>query len=321
MSKPLHQPHDKLFKSTFQDKATAAAFFRQHLPHELIAYVDWSSLALQPGSYIDDRFRASESDLLYRVQLSDMGEGQSDGFVYLLFEHQRQEDRWLALRLLGYLVRIWDRFLRQSPQADILPIVIPIVLAQNRRKWAVAPRFRALLGLPVGKESVWTQFVPDFVFRLVELAGLRFEEIAGTPLGILTLRVLKAERTGDLMGEAVWDEALLRKLEQTHLPRILHYIFGLADLDTTTIEQKIRTLKTIAIRKTAMTVAEQYIQKGRVEGREAGRNEGRQEGVLIGRIQVLQSLLGKKETPAKVLAKQSLARLRALQASLEAQRR
>ncbi len=319
MKDALHQPHDKLFKSSFQDKAPAVAFFRQHLPQELIDGVEWSSLTLQPGSYIDNRFRASESDLLYRVRLHASAQGQSrpDGFVYLLFEHQRQEDRWLALRLLGYQVSIWDRFLRQSPQADILPIIIPVVLAQNRRKWTLVPRFRSLLGLPLGKESAWSQFVPDFTFRLIELAGLRFEEIAGTPLGILTLRLLKAERTGDLMGGAVWDEALLRKLAHAHLPRILHYIFKLADLDTATIEQKIRTLKTIAIRRTAMTVAEQYIQKGRNEGRQ----EGRHEGVLIGRIQLLQSLLGQKETPTKVLAKQSLARLRALQASLEAQRR
>lgn len=308
-----------MFKSSFQDKATAVAFFRHHLPQDVVGGVDWSSLVLQPGSYIDDRFRASESDLLYRVRLShtDGGKHQNDGFVYLLFEHQRQEDRWLALRLLGYQIKIWDHFLRQSPQADTLPVIILVVLAQNRRKWALSPRFRALLGLQVGKESAWTQFVPDFTFRLIELAGLRFEEIAGTPLGIMTLRLLKAERTGDLAGEAVWDEALLRKLAHAHLPRILRYLFGLAGLDTATVQQKIRSLKTVAIRRTAMTIAEHYIQKGQKKGR----LQGQQIGILIGRIQLLQSLLRQKETPAKVLAKQSLAHLRALLASLEAQRR
>lgn len=106
--------------------------------------------------------------------------------------------------MLGYQVKIWDHFLRQSPQADTLPVIIPVVLAQNRRKWAVSPRFRSLLGLPTSKESVWAQFVPDLTFRLIELAGLRFEEIAGTPLGIVTLRLLKAERPGDhLIREAV----------------------------------------------------------------------------------------------------------------------
>ena len=95
-----------------------------------------------------------------------------------------------------------------------------------------------MLGLQVGKESPWTQFVPDFTFRLIELAGLRFEEIAGTPLGIMTLRLLKAERTGDLAGEAVWDEALLRKLAHAPLPWILRYLFGLAGLDTATVQQR-----------------------------------------------------------------------------------
>lgn len=66
-----------------------------------------------------------------------------------------------------------------------------------------------------------------------------------------------------------------------------------------------------------MTIAEHYIQKGQKKGR----LQSQQIGILIGRIQLLQSLLGQKETPAKILAKQLLERLRALQASHEAQRR
>lgn len=66
-----------------------------------------------------------------------------------------------------------------------------------------------------------------------------------------------------------------------------------------------------------MTIAEHYIQKGQKKGR----LQSQQIGILIGRIQLLQCLLGQQDTPAKILAKQLLERLRALQASLEAQRR
>ena len=50
---PLHQPHDKLVKSTFSDPDNARAFLQAHLPRNLTRCIDWSSLSLVSGSFID----------------------------------------------------------------------------------------------------------------------------------------------------------------------------------------------------------------------------------------------------------------------------
>jgi predicted transposase YdaD len=50
---PLHQPHDKLVKSTFSDPDNARAFLQAHLPRKLARRIDWSSLSLVSGSFID----------------------------------------------------------------------------------------------------------------------------------------------------------------------------------------------------------------------------------------------------------------------------
>ena len=50
---PLHQPHDKLVKSTFSDPDNARAFLEAHLPRKLTRRVDWSTLTLVSGSFID----------------------------------------------------------------------------------------------------------------------------------------------------------------------------------------------------------------------------------------------------------------------------
>ena len=44
--KPLHHPHDKLFKSTFGDPANATGFLRGELPASLSAALDWDHLQL-----------------------------------------------------------------------------------------------------------------------------------------------------------------------------------------------------------------------------------------------------------------------------------
>jgi predicted transposase YdaD len=53
---PLHQPHDKLVKSTFSDPDNARAFLQANLPRKLARRIDWSTLSLASGSFIDPEF-------------------------------------------------------------------------------------------------------------------------------------------------------------------------------------------------------------------------------------------------------------------------
>lgn len=107
----LHQPHDKLFKGTFGDPANAAGFLRWELPHAITAAIDWERLRLEPGSYIDEEYRQTESDLLFSAPI-----GATECMLYVLFEHQTAPDPDIALRLLGYQLRIWARWRQKTPR-------------------------------------------------------------------------------------------------------------------------------------------------------------------------------------------------------------
>jgi predicted transposase YdaD len=50
--KRIHHPHDKLLKDTFSSPQNASAFFQHHLPSPLSATFDWSTLHLEPCSFI-----------------------------------------------------------------------------------------------------------------------------------------------------------------------------------------------------------------------------------------------------------------------------
>jgi predicted transposase YdaD len=65
----MSNPHDALFKRTFQDLETAAGELRSVLPAKLVERIDWGSLRLEPGSFVDGRFRERHTDLLYSVRL------------------------------------------------------------------------------------------------------------------------------------------------------------------------------------------------------------------------------------------------------------
>jgi len=274
---PIHQPHDKLVKSTFSDPDNARAFFEGHLPHNLTRRIDWTTLSLASGSFIDPEFAATSSDLLFTAQI----EGHP-AFLYILFEHQNAEDPLIGLRLLTYMVRIWNDHLRTNPSATKLPPILPLVLAQDNKPWKSSTRFADLVDSPEGVGQELKKHIPDFKFQLVELYRMPFDKILGTPMGILALRALKAEKLQALLDDPVWDETLMLQLSPAAFEMLMRYILD-RDLDKPAFRRKLQTLSNPKLSQNAMSLAEQFRQEGREEGHQEGRHEGRQEGRHEGR--------------------------------------
>jgi predicted transposase/invertase (TIGR01784 family) len=255
---PLHQPNDKLFKQVFSDPETAAGFLSEYLPGPIAAAVDWSSLKPEAGSFIDSNFRLHESDLLFRAPLSGR-----DAFFYCLFEHQTREDPAIALRLLRYMCRIWEKQVEHHPGKP-LPIILPVVLAQNDRAWKTPAAFSALFDLPDSLADDLRPFLPDFLFRLIQLAEIPFESIRGTPAGIMVLRVMKAERIDALLDAPVWDEAILTQIPEAVFEMLLRFIMN-ADIDTGAVERNVTQIQSPQLKQTAMTYAQKLHQEGRLQ--------------------------------------------------------
>ena len=260
MADPDHQAHDKLFKAGFSDPVNAAAFLKAELPASVSALIDWSSLRLESGSFVDSELRHCESDLLFSAHLDGR-----EALIHLLFEHQSTRDPWMALRLLRYMVRIWEARIPARGRATALPVIIPVVLGQDATVWQVEPRLSALFDLPASLDAL-RPYVPDFDYCLLQLAAMPFEAIAGTSEGMLILRVLKAERTGDLLGPAIWDEALLTQVGRAVFDVVLRYILGREDIDRASFERTLTRIVNPKIHQDAMTLAQQYRQEGRQEG-------------------------------------------------------
>jgi predicted transposase YdaD len=272
---PIHQPNDKLLKATFSNPDNARAFFQNYLPQQISDAVNWNSLSLESSSFVDPQFAASESDLLFSLKLH-----QSDAFLYLLFEHQSTEDPRMALRLLSYMLRIWERFAAAHPTPAKLPAILPIVLAQSKRPWRTAPRLEDLIDLPVEIADIIRPWQPTFVYHLLELVRIPYDKLAGTPEGILTLRALKAEPVNELLSDALWEEPLLFALSEGALERILRYVLN-ADSNVSLLKERIRKIHSKPLQTKTMTLADQLRQEGKQEGKREGRREGLSEGQLL----------------------------------------
>jgi hypothetical protein len=275
---PIHHPNDKLLKATFSNPDNARAFFQNHLPQQISHAVDWNSLHLEASTFVDPQFAASESDLLFSLKIH-----RSEAFLYLLFEHQSSEDPRMALRLLSYILQIWQRFAAAHPPPAKLPAILPIVLAQGKRPWRTAPRLEDLLDLPVEIADMIRPWQPTLVYHLLELVRIPYKELAGTPEGILTLRALKAQPVNELLSDAVWEEPLLFAISEDALGRILRYILN-ADSNVSLLKERIRKIHSKPLQTKTMTLADQLRQEGRQEGEQEGLIKGKREGLSEGQL-------------------------------------
>ena len=98
---------------------------------------------------------------------------------------------------------------------------------------------------------------PDFEFQLLELCRMPFHKILGTPMGILTLRALKAEKLEALLDDPVWDKSLLIQLSSVSFEMLMRYILD-RDLDKPAFRRELKTLTNPKLSKNAMSLAEQF---------------------------------------------------------------
>ncbi len=161
-----------------------------------------------------------------------------------------------------------------------------MVLAQDKDRWKTSSRFQDLFTFPEAIETTARACTPDFSFRLLQLADMAYEDIHGTPEGILTLRSLKAEPLGELLCSKVWDRDLITSVSHEWVERFFRYVLN-ANVDREAFRARVFSQESTILTSAAMTLAEQF----RQEGRQQGQQEGRQEGEVYSRRQALLDVL------------------------------
>ncbi|EPE7785803.1 TPA: Rpn family recombination-promoting nuclease/putative transposase [Yersinia enterocolitica] len=119
-------PHDATFRQFLTQPDIARDFMELHLPAELRAICDLSTLKLESGSFVEEDLRQYFSDVLYSL---DTVEGE--GYVHVLIEHQSSPDKHMAFRLIRYAVAAMQRHLDAGHKK--LPLVIPVLFYVGKR--------------------------------------------------------------------------------------------------------------------------------------------------------------------------------------------
>jgi hypothetical protein len=264
-------PHDALFKAVFSSPEHARGALRPVMPAAMAEALNWSTLTPQPSSFVDPALKSLHTDLLYMAAWR----GGAEAPVYLLFEHQSSSDRWMPLRLLRYMVRIWEHWLKDHQDATVLPAVVPIVLYHGDERWSAARAFDALLDVPEAVRPALAEYLVRFAYVLDDLSKVPDERLrARDPMTALVDLCLKHAGRGALFVEILSGSGDLVR-EAYRGPHgggevfrfVWRYIFVVAD---TQYHQALTALLVREIGPEAqemiMTIAEHFIQQGREQG-------------------------------------------------------
>ena len=109
----ISNPHDRFFREVFSRLDLSREFLSKQLPAEIAATLDFATLDLRPGSFLDEELQQYYSDLLFRVNLQT---GRPT-YVYLLLEHKSYIEWFTGLQVLRYQVEIWEQVRKEEKEA------------------------------------------------------------------------------------------------------------------------------------------------------------------------------------------------------------
>lgn len=278
-------PHDAYFKRVFSEPAHAAALLRSHLPPDVSGAIALEKLALVPGSFTGTTLKQTHSDLLFRAPLTGGDDSSPGVLVYLLLEHQTSVDRAMPLRLLGYMLAIWNQ--HESSHGLPLPPILPFVLHQGPHEWTVSPQFADIVSLPDSIRRRFDAYLPRFQHLLLDLsqADPTAEEADGTMRSVLLL--MKLARENQVLEYFRWlINQALRMPDSLMRLSLLYALHSEEHLDAEALGRIL--LPDPELNQTAMSLA----QKLRMEGMQQGVQQGTARGLWLGKVQLMEQMLG-----------------------------
>lgn len=276
---PSANPHDAMFRVLMDDPERARTVLRDYLPPTVLEQMKDAPPKLIDGTFVDDDLRLSQSDRLFEVELKT----GDPALVYTLLEHKSQADPMTPLQMLKYMVRIWERYARNTPGALRLPMIIPMIFYNGPTPWKAPLSFFDI----VNHDEELHPWVRQLTSLLHDLGNIQDARLASEPAPRAILEAMKyVLRTGEFTGEVMAD--IWRQLPDN------------MDLKVTVTKYILWTIKTDwprpsellepAERENLEALMDSLMERRYREGKD----KGRQEGELAGKSKALARLLEKR---------------------------
>ncbi len=263
--------NDSAYKYLFSSKEVVYQLLTRFVDDPVVADISPDDIEPFDKSFVSDAFLDRESDVIYRVAVAGR-----EVYFYVLIEFQSTVDKSIPIRMLHYILGLYDQMYRTST-AGKLPAVFPILLYNGSERWTVPQNVRELI-----EPTIAGRYIPSFEYYVIierDIPDEMLENIRGILAAVIYLE--KRRDDTELQGavDRVIDMVEAEQPEQLRMFKVwLNRMFHAA----VTAEQRERVDELRGVKSMLSEVIDQMEQKYRQEGHKEGRQEGRQEGLQEG---------------------------------------
>ncbi|MGV8122726.1 MAG: Rpn family recombination-promoting nuclease/putative transposase [Candidatus Xenobiia bacterium LiM19] len=264
--------HDIGYRRLLSHPKVVEDLITSFVPGDFIKDIDFENIEPYARSFIAEDYREREADVIWCVKVKER-----PIYFYILIELQSSVDRWMALRMLVYILLLYQDLIVKEKIAEKLPSVFSLLLYRGDNRWKDPLSLSDLIEMPF---KAFRPHVPEFSFLLID--EKRFSKESLLALDSIMARVFLVEKAtlDDLsrIGEAF--QKIYQKEVKLPLKRILKIWFM----------RKLRMsgLPTAGVnldKGEVFEVLEANIERDRARLREEARREGNEEGMEKGRVE------------------------------------
>lgn len=286
-----------------------------------VKHIDFSKAEPIDKSYVNEQYKKYEADIIYRLQFR-----HSELYLYLLIEFQSTVDKFIAFRMLQYIVELY-RELIYHHKVKKLPVVFPILIYNGEKKWTAPLSLEDCIDVPKILNDC-KQYLPHFKYFPIIENEFSFEKLEQMKNAIATVFLLETgddrifyktiDRINDLL--YIYSKKNEFFLIRTLLYWLMHYlqnqgIINSADEITALINTPEEAETMLA--RTLKKIKEDLRKEGFNEGIQKGIQKGMKRGVLMGvekeRIKIARNLLKQGMDEASIIKITSLKKEQLLQ--------
>nr|VFJ92706.1 MAG: conserved hypothetical protein (putative transposase or invertase) [Candidatus Kentron sp. LFY] len=285
MTNNIPHPHDHFLKELLSYPEQAGILLRERLPAPVVKFLSAKPPRLVDASFVDKGLRGHLSDRLFEVETVN---GKT-AFLYVLIEHKSTPDGKVGWQLLRYLGEILKQWVKDNPDWERLPAIVPFVFYNGADKWKIPNEFLHLVDF----EESWRPYLLDFQFPVLDLGIIPDLELSEDRR--LRARLLAMKYATRKAKQLAIREQLIEALEnapEDFLP-IIQYLINVYIYDEQTLRRIIRAVRPEEEEK----MMSQFAQDIRRKALQEGMQQGRREGLLEGEAKLLLSQLSYRFQP------------------------
>jgi len=282
MSDVVHDFHDRSYKDLLSHPEMIKDLLTGFVQEDFIADIDFSDFQKVGTTYILEEYQKRETDLIIRLNLK----GQ-EAYLYILIELQSTPDKYIALRVLEYLLTFYQDLLKQKEQLpDKLPPVFPIVLYTGKEPFNCAVNLEELIDKPYKRLM---KYVPRFEYYKIAInevnEGIYGELIELENIAAACFNVVNA-KTKEKMLEALYKLLDIAIKHRDYVKRAIDiWLKKFLERKGVNIEKITLTGGKEMIDEVIDQIYEEGKEKGIAEGKEKGIVEGIEKGIEKGKEQ------------------------------------